>query len=59
MEEEEQRQGDVICVTAVAGHLKQGRCVTAAAFVVIWKKREPETAAGEEEIQQYGYGINC
>lgn len=37
VEEEEDRQGDVVCVAAVPCHLKQGSGVAAAALVVVWK----------------------
>ena len=46
VEEEEERQGDVVRAAAVARHLKQGRCVAAAALVVVWKERE--RAKGDE-----------
>lgn len=35
VEEEEERQGDVICVAAVPSHLKQRSRVAAASLVVI------------------------
>lgn len=40
MEEEEERYGDVLRAAAVPRHLKQGRCVAAAALVVVWKERK-------------------
>lgn len=42
VEEEEERQGDVVRVAAVPRHLKQGSCVAAAALVVVWKERKGE-----------------
>lgn len=35
VEQEEQGQGDVVRVAAIAGHLEEGSCVTTAALVVI------------------------
>lgn len=37
MEEEEERQGDVIGAAPVSCHLKQGSRVAAAALVIVWK----------------------
>lgn len=40
VEQEEERQGDVIRVAAVPGHLKQRGSVAAAALVVVWEEEE-------------------
>lgn len=38
VEQEEEWQGDVICVAAISGHLKERSCVAAAALVIVWKE---------------------
>lgn len=38
VEEKEERNGDVVGVASVSGHLKQGSCVAAAALIIIWKE---------------------
>lgn len=43
MEEEEERQGDVVRAAAVPGHLKEGSRVAAAALIVVWKEISKET----------------
>lgn len=50
VEEEEERQGDVIRVAAVPGHLKQGSRVTAAALIVVWTEKRG-VKGGEWEMQ--------
>lgn len=55
MEEEEERQGDVVRAAAVPGHLKEGSRVAAAALIVVWKEISKESVAGKQLVRDSNF----